>query len=100
MHAVKTVTEDVQNPAAEISPEEAAQYSPRAQLGDEVRIEIDASKFGRIATQTAKQVIIQGIREAERRRIRLQRARDSQRLGDPHRPPLWQRHFGAGQRPG
>ena len=66
MHAVKTVTEDVQNPAAEISPEEAAQYSPRAQLGDEVRIEIDASKFGRIATQTAKQVSIQGIREAER----------------------------------
>ena len=66
MHAVKTVTEEVENPAAEISLEEAAQYSPLAQLGDEVRIEIDASKFGRIATQTAKQVIIQGIREAER----------------------------------
>ena len=66
MHAVKTVTADVQNPATEISPEEAAQYAPLAVEGDEVRIEIDTSKFGRIATQTAKQVIIQGIREAER----------------------------------
>ena len=66
MHAVKTVTADVQNPATEISPEEAAQYAPLAVEGDEVRIEIDTSKCGRIATQTAKQVIIQGIREAER----------------------------------
>ena len=56
MHAVKTVVADVQNPATEISPEEAAQYAPLAVEGDEVRIEIDTSKFGRIATQTAKDV--------------------------------------------
>lgn len=66
MHAIKTVTEFVENPATEISPEEAAQYSSHVEEGDEIRIEIDTGKFGRIATQTAKQVIIQGIREAER----------------------------------
>ena len=66
MHAVKTVVDEVLNPATEISLEEALQYSSKASVGDEIRIDIDASKFGRIATQTAKQVIIQGIREAER----------------------------------
>ena len=66
MHAVKTVCEFADNPATEISLEEAEQHSPNPQIGDEIRLEIDTSKFGRIATQTAKQVIIQGIREAER----------------------------------
>ena len=66
MHAVKTVVDEVLNPATEISLEEALQYSSKASVDDEIRIDIDASKFGRIATQTAKQVIIQGIREAER----------------------------------
>ncbi len=66
MHAVKQVVEEVQNPAAEMTLEQAAEYSPNPQLGDEIRVEVNMKEFGRIATQTAKQVIIQGIREAER----------------------------------
>ncbi|MEA4921001.1 MAG: transcription termination factor NusA [Clostridiaceae bacterium] len=68
MHAVKTVcdAEDIENPAAEISVEDAVKYAPDPQIGDQVRIEVAVNDFGRIATQTAKQVIIQGIREAER----------------------------------
>jgi len=66
MHAVKLVAEDVTNPAAEISVEDARAYSPDPQIGDEIRLEVQAKDFGRIATSTAKQVIIQGIREAER----------------------------------
>ena len=66
MHAVKTVVEEVLNAAAEMSLEEAKAYSKDPQLGDEIRIDVKTKDFGRIATSTAKQVIIQGIREAER----------------------------------
>lgn len=66
MYAVKQVVEEVLNPAAEMTVEQARQYAPNPQLGDEVRVEVNMRDFGRIATQTAKQVIIQGIREAER----------------------------------
>ena len=62
----KDVVETVDNPASEISLEEARIALPQAQLGDVVRIEIKPKSFGRIAAQTARQVIIQGIREAER----------------------------------
>ena len=61
----KEVVEEVDNPAMEISLEEARSALPQAQLGDTVRMEIKARSFGRIAAQTARQVIIQGIREAE-----------------------------------
>ena len=61
----KDVVETVDNPASEISLEEARIALPQAQLGDVVRIEIKPKSFGRIAAQTARQVIIQGIREAE-----------------------------------
>ena len=66
MHAVKTVVEYDDNPASEITLEDAMAYSADPQLGDQIRIEVEVADFGRIATQTAKQVIIQGIREAER----------------------------------
>ena len=66
MHAVKTVVEEVLNAAAEMTLEEAKAYSKDPQLGDEIRIDVKTKDFGRIATSTAKQVIIQGIREAER----------------------------------
>lgn len=66
MHAVKQVVEDVVNPACEITLEEARTHSVSLDIGDEVRIAVNMKDFGRIATQTAKQVIIQGIREAER----------------------------------
>ena len=61
----KEIVEVVDNPATEISLEEARSVLPQAELGDVVRMEVKAKNFGRIAAQTARQVIIQGIREAE-----------------------------------
>ena len=61
----KEVVEEVDNPGMEISLEEARQALPRAEIGDVVRMEVKPKNFGRIAAQTARQVIIQGIREAE-----------------------------------
>jgi len=66
MFVKKDVVEKVDNPANEISLDEACLSLPNAQLGDVVRIEIKTRNFGRIAAQTARQVIIQGMREAER----------------------------------
>lgn len=61
----KDIVEEVDNPATEISLTEARRALPQAELGDTVRMEVKARSFGRIAAQTARQVIIQGIREAE-----------------------------------
>ena len=61
----KDIVEEVDNPATEISLEEARLVLPQAQLGDVVRMEIKPKNFGRVAAQTARQVIVQGIREAE-----------------------------------
>ncbi len=66
MYVKKDVVETVDNPATELSLEEAREKLPRAELGDVIRIEIKTRNFGRIAAQTARQVIIQGMREAER----------------------------------
>lgn len=64
----KEVAEDVQNPNTEVSLEKARYYEPEANLGDMVMVQVEGTtkKFGRIAAQTAKQVILQKIREAER----------------------------------
>lgn len=62
----KTVVEEVEEPGLEISLDAARNVSPSAQIGDVVSLPIKIEGFGRIAAQTAKQVIIQGIREAER----------------------------------
>ena len=66
MFIKKDVVETVDNPGTEMSLEEAREKLPHAQLGDVLRIEIKPRNFGRIAAQTARQVIIQGMREAER----------------------------------
>ena len=66
MFILKDIVETVDNPATEMSLEEARRAIPHAELGDVVRIEVKPKNFGRIAAQTARQVIIQGIREAER----------------------------------
>ena len=66
MFVKKDVVEVVDNPHTEISLEDAQKALPRAQLGDVLRIEIKPKNFGRIAAQAARQVIIQGMREAER----------------------------------
>ena len=66
MHQIKTVVEELEDIALEIHIDSARRYNPNVQVGDTVAIPVDIAKFGRIAAQTAKQVIIQGIREAER----------------------------------
>ena len=66
MHLVKTAVEEVEDTAVEIHIDAARNMMPGAQVGDLIRIPVDIQKFGRIAAQTAKQVVIQGIREAER----------------------------------
>ena len=66
MFVKKDVVETVDNPHTEMSLEDARKALPRAQLGDVLRIEIKPKNFGRIAAMTARQVIIQGMREAER----------------------------------
>ena len=60
------VVEEVEDPVYQINLDLARTYSKRAKLGGFVEIPIETKKFGRIAAQAAKQVIIQGIREAER----------------------------------
>ncbi|MCD8382624.1 MAG: transcription termination factor NusA [Clostridiales bacterium] len=62
----RDVVETVDNPYTEISLEDAQKSLPQVQLGDVVSSEVKTKNFGRIAAQTARQVIIQGIREAER----------------------------------
>jgi transcription termination factor NusA len=64
--AVKEVVEDVQDPKTQVLLEEARQLEPELQLGETVLIESTPRDFGRIAAQTAKQVILQRVREAER----------------------------------
>ena len=66
MYAQKEVVDEVITPATEVTLDAARKIDPNAQLGDLVNVEIKTQAFGRIAAQTAKQVIIQGIREAER----------------------------------
>ena len=66
LFVVKTIVETVEDPSIEILLDDALKISKRATMGSELKVPIEAKKFGRIAAQAAKQVIIQGIREAER----------------------------------
>ena len=66
MYAQKEVVDEVISPATEILLDAAKKIDKKVQLGDLINVEIKTQNFGRIAAQTAKQVIIQGIREAER----------------------------------
>ena len=65
-YAEKEVAEEIEDPVMQISPEEAKEIDPTAKIGDIVRVEIHSKEFGRIATQNAKSVILQKIREEER----------------------------------
>jgi len=66
VYAKKEVVEDLNDPRTEISLEEARKIDPNYEVGDVVEIEVTPKDFGRIAAQTAKQVVVQRIREAER----------------------------------
>ncbi len=60
------VVENVENPTCEMTLEQARNHSKRANIGSVIEEELKTKNFGRISAQTAKQVIIQAIREAER----------------------------------
>jgi transcription termination/antitermination protein NusA len=62
----KTVVAELQDPKSEIALEQARAYDLEAKVGDALPIPLEVEGFGRIAAQTAKQVIIQKVREAER----------------------------------
>ena len=66
VYSVKQVVEKVNNSIQEISLTEAKKINKTLEIGDSVEVEIVPKNFGRIAAQTAKQVIVQKIREAER----------------------------------
>lgn len=65
--AEKEVVENVEDKATQISLEEAQELSRKYKLGDIVNVEVKSKEFGRIATQNAKNIITQTIREEERR---------------------------------
>ena len=64
-----TVVEEVQDSYREIELDEAREEDPEVEIGDSIGMKMDATSFSRIAAQTAKQVIIQRVREAERETI-------------------------------
>ena len=68
LHRLLEVVEIVEKPAAEIPLQEALGRNPDARIGDLISEALPPIDFGRIATQTAKQVIVQKVREAERER--------------------------------
>lgn len=66
VYALKTIVEEVVDQGMEMSLEQAKLFGPDFEVGDMVEVEVTPRKFGRIAAQTAKQVVMQRIREAER----------------------------------
>ena len=66
MFILMDVVDEVETPATQISVDAAHAINKRAKAGSQIKVPVETKKFGRIAAQSAKQVIIQGIREAER----------------------------------
>lgn len=66
---VKTVADEIEDPLSEWTVEEAQDHKPDAAVGDEIHIPISTEGLGRIAAQSAKQVLYQRIREAEREKV-------------------------------
>lgn len=62
----KDIVEEVYDDMIEMSLEEAQEIDPRYEIGDAIEFQVTPRDFGRIAAQTAKQVVVQRIREAER----------------------------------
>ncbi|MDE3195752.1 MAG: transcription termination/antitermination protein NusA, partial [Acidobacteriota bacterium] len=69
LYSVKTAVETVTDPSLEISLAEAKKYDPNVEAGGSIRIKRPTDALGRISAQTAKQVIFQKVREAERETI-------------------------------
>src|SRR5207249_7678860 len=90
VYLLKTVVEKVEDPKLQIELKAAQRIKPDAQLGDIVPLEESAAALGRIGAQTAKQVIQQSLREAEREQVFAEYAnregedRKSTRLNSSH----------------
>ncbi|EDP14811.1 hypothetical protein CLOBOL_05354 [Enterocloster bolteae ATCC BAA-613] len=69
VYAEKAVVENVEDDCLEMSLADAKMLNPKYEIGDTVQIPLDSKKFGRIATQNAKNVILQKIREEERKAL-------------------------------
>lgn len=69
VYSVKTVVETVTDEQQQVSLDDALQINKGYELGDDIKFEVTPKNFGRIAAQTAKQVIMQRVREAERENI-------------------------------
>ena len=69
VYAEKAVVENVEDDCLELSLADAKMLNPKYEIGDTVQIPLDSKKFGRIATQNAKNVILQKIREEERKAL-------------------------------
>ena len=69
VYAEKAVVENVEDDCLEMSLADAKMLNPKDEIGDTVQIPLDSKKFGRIATQNAKNVILQKIREEERKAL-------------------------------
>lgn len=69
VYAEKAVVETVEDDCLEMSLADARMLNPKYDIGDTVQIPLDSKKFGRIATQNAKNVILQKIREEERKAL-------------------------------
>jgi len=69
VYCEKDVVDAVVNEHTDITVEDAREYDPDVKIGDTIEIEVTPENFGRIAAQTAKQVVVQRIREAERERV-------------------------------
>ena len=79
VYSVKTITKVPENLASEISLEDAKDIDPKAKVGGTVEVDLPSETLGRISAQSAKQVIIQKVRDAEQEKIYDQFA---SRLGD------------------
>ena len=69
VYADRVVSEDIEDPVEQISLEQAQKINSRVTYGDTVQVPIHSDKFGRIVTQNAKNIILQKIREEERRAL-------------------------------
>ncbi len=69
VHALKEVVEEVQDPNTQISLEEALKKRKKINVGDILKVKIAPKNFGRVAAQTARNIVIQQIKDAERQSI-------------------------------
>lgn len=69
VYQLREVVEKVEEPIRQIRLEDAVVRYPKAQVGDSIRIEVQPDNFGRIAAQTARNIIIQKLRDAEREAV-------------------------------